>query len=247
MNLKVIGSSSKGNAYILETPTGKLLLECGFSNFRIIKEALNYDLKSVQACLLTHSHSDHSASIYYVCRNGIDIYMTQETADTTGSKGHRVNIIEVGKQFEVGDFIVLPFPTEHDCPGAVGYLIQYKPTGEKMLFATDTYFIRNRFNGLNYVLIECNYCKDTLDANIEAGYIQSSMKNRLLESHFSLEHVKEFLSANDLSQVRKIVLLHLSYNNSDAERMVKEITELTGKDTEIAEAGKNIPLELYPF
>jgi len=247
MNLKVIGSSSKGNAYILETPTGKLLLECGFSNFRIIKEALNYDLKGVLGCLLTHSHSDHSASICYVCRNGIDIYMTQETADTTGSRGHRLNIIESGKQFKVGDFIVLPFPTEHDCPGAVGYLIQYKPTGEKILFVTDTYFIRNRFGGLDYILVECNYCKDTLDENIANGTIRHEIKNRLLESHFSLEHVKEFLSANDLAKVKKIVLLHLSSANSDAERMVREITGLTGKDTEIAEAGKNIPLELYPF
>ncbi len=247
MNLKVIGSSSKGNAYVLESPTGKLLLECGFSNFRIIKEALNYDLKSVKGCLLTHSHSDHSASIYYVCRNGIDIYMTQETANATGAKGHRVNIIESGKHFDVGDFTCLPFPTEHDCPGSVGYLIYYKPTGEKLIFATDTYFIRNRFKGLDYILCECNYCKDTLDYNIENGYIAQGMKNRLLESHFSLEHVKEFLSANDLSKVKVIVLLHLSYHNADAGRMIREISELTGKIVVIAEAGKDIPLEQFPF
>jgi phosphoribosyl 1,2-cyclic phosphodiesterase len=72
-------------------------------------------------------------------------------------------------------------------------------------------------------------------------------KNRLLESHFSLEHCKEFLQANVTTDTRKIVLLHLSDDNSDAERMVREITDLTGIDTEVAEPGKIIKLEIYPY
>ena len=246
MNLKVIGSGSKGNAYVLETDTGSLMLECGLP-FKKIQQALRFSLTDVQGCILSHSHNDHSRCTKEVMEAGIDVYMTTETATAIKAEGHRLNIIEVGKQFEVGDFIILPFPTEHDAPGAVGYLIYYKPTGEKILFATDTYYIRNRFNGLNFILIECNFCKDTLDENIKAGTIDQGMKNRLLESHFSLEHVKEFLSANDLRHARKIVLLHLSDANSDAERMVEEIQKLTGIDTEIADAGKNIELELFPF
>jgi len=246
MNLKVISSGSKGNAYILHTDTGNLLLECGV-RFKEIQQALEFDTASVQGCLLTHSHNDHSKCTKDIFEAGIDVYMTPDTATAVKAEGHRLNIIEAGNQFNVGDFIVLPFPTEHDAPGSVGYLIQYKPTGEKLIFATDTYFIRNRFSGLDYILIESNYCKDTLDANIEAGYISCEQKNRLLESHFSLEHVKEFLSANDLSKVKVIVLLHLSSANSDAKRMVQEIEKLTGKVVIVAEAGKNIPLELYPF
>ncbi len=160
---------------------------------------------------------------------------------------HRLMPVISGMQFVVGDFTILPFETEHDCKQPLGYLIYYRPTGEKLVFATDTYYLRNRFNNLNYILVESNYCKDTLDQNIESGYIAREMKNRLLESHFSLEHVKEFLSANDLSKVQKIVLLHLSYKNADADRMIREITELTGKDVVIAEAGLDIALELYPF
>jgi len=247
MNLKVIGSGSKGNSYLLEAPTGTLILDAGMK-YKDIQKALGFDLSRVYGCLVTHEHKDHSKAVKGLTLSSIDCYMSMGTLKTMESLNtHRLMPVISGMQFDVGDFTILPFDTEHDCAQPLGYLIQYRPTGEKLLFATDTYFIRNRFNGLNYVLVECNYCKDTLDANIESGYIQSSMKNRLLESHFSLEHVKEFLSANDLSKVKKIVLLHLSSVNSDAERMVREITELTGKDTEIAEAGKNIPLELYPF
>ena len=56
-----------------------------------------------------------------------------------------------------------------------------------------------------------------------------ALKKRILKSHFSLENVKEFLKANDLSRVQEIWLLHLSDGNSDAERFKREIQELTGK------------------
>ena len=116
-----------------------------------------------------------------------------------------------------------------------------------MLFATDTYYIRYKFRNLNAIMVECNYCKDILDRNIEAGLIDEAMKRRLMESHMSLDHCKDFLKANDLSQCRKIVLLHLSYSNSDATRMIREITELTGIETVVADAGLELELEQYPY
>jgi len=63
----------------------------------------------------------------------------------------------------------------------------------------------------------------------EAGLVPPALKKRILKSHFSLENVKEFLKANDLSRVQEIWLLHLSDGNSDAERFKREIQELTGK------------------
>jgi len=59
--------------------------------------------------------------------------------------------------------------------------------------------------------------------------VPPALKKRILKSHFSLENVKEFLKANDLSRVQEIWLLHLSDGNSDAERFKREIQELTGK------------------
>lgn len=55
MKLKVIGSSSKGNAYILETETGILILDAGVP-FREIQKALDFDLERIKGCLITHEH-----------------------------------------------------------------------------------------------------------------------------------------------------------------------------------------------
>jgi len=247
MNLKVLGSSSGGNCYLLQTNTGDLMIECGIK-FKKIQQSLNFNLSGIKGCLISHEHQDHCKSVKDVIKAGVDIYTSLETAKQLGiSESHRTHMVDAGIQFSIGDFIILPFKTEHDALNPLGYLIQYKPTGEKIIFATDTFYLKNRFNSLDWILIECNYCKDTLDYNIENGYIAQGMKNRLLESHFSLEHVKEFLAANDLSKVKKIVLLHLSYKNADSERMIREISELTGKEVVIAEGGLDISLNLYPF
>lgn len=246
MLLKIVASGSSGNAYILKTDTGTLLIECGV-RFKEIQKGLNYDLSGVVGCLVTHFHQDHCKAAHDVTKAGIDIYTGAETIAALSLTGHRVHAVTSKKQFSVGDFAVMPFPTEHDAEGSLGYLIQYRPTGYKLLFLTDSYYSKYRFPGLNAIMIECNYIKEILDANITAGRVDEIMKRRLLESHFSLKHVKQFLRANDLSRCGKVVLIHLSQGNSDAARMVREVRELTGVDTVAAEPGIEVELELEPY
>jgi phosphoribosyl 1,2-cyclic phosphodiesterase len=247
MKLKVLGSSSKGNCYLLTSETGSLLLECGLP-FKDIQKGLEFDFKNICGCLVSHEHKDHSKAVKEVTLAGIECFMSMGTLKTMEHlKTHRLMPVISGLQFDVSDFTILPFDTEHDCAQPLGFLIQYRPTGEKLLFATDTFYLHNRFQGLNYIMVECNYIKDILDANIAAGLIDEAMKRRLLESHFSLDHVKEFLAANDLSQVRQIVLLHLSDGNSDEVRMRREILEQTGIMPQIAAPGLEVSLDLYPY
>jgi len=96
-------------------------------------------------------------------------------------------------------------------------------------------------------MIECNYCTEILERNIENGYLASGLADRLKTSHFSLNNIKEFLKANDLRYCKKIILLHLSDGNSDARQMVSEIQTLTGIETVVAEKGLNIDLGDCPF
>ncbi len=246
MNLKVLASSSRGNCYLLETDKDKLMLECGIT-FKNIKKGLNFDLTGVCGCLVTHEHKDHCKAINDVLNAGIDVYTSKGTAEALNINHHRLNVAEPKVQFEIGNLIILPFDTEHDATEPLGFLIQNKATGEKILFATDTYYVKYRFTGLNYIMVECNYCQDILAENIEKEIIPKRLKDRILESHFSLDNVKDFLKANDLAEVRKIILLHLSGDNSDSRRMQKEIKELTGIETVIAKSNIEVELKMFPF
>ena len=154
--------------------------------------------------------------------------MSRGTAEALGISGHRINVIKTKQQFRIGTWTILPFETQHDAAEPLGFLLANQD-GDKMLYATDTYYIRYRFQGLTHIAVECNYSLDILRANVEAGLVEPALKSRILKSHFSLENVKEFLKANDLSKVEEIWLLHLSDSNSDAKRFKREIQELTGK------------------
>lgn len=227
IEFRTIASGSKGNAYLVDDGRSQLLLECGIK-FRDIQVALNFKTSNLAGCLVSHEHKDHTKGLKDVLRAGIDVYASQGTIEQEGVKHHRLKPIRAKEQFSIEDWIILPFDVEHDVKEPLGFLIANQE-GEKLLFATDTFYVRYRFKGLTHIAVECNYSEDILDENITSGRIHKGMKNRLMRSHFSLENVKEFLLANDLSRVEEIHLLHLSDNNSDEQMFKREIQEITGK------------------
>jgi ribonuclease BN (tRNA processing enzyme) len=115
----------------------------------------------------------------------------------------------------------------------LGFLI-FHPDSGLIAFITDSCSCDQVFNELDHVIIECNYARDILDANIIAGKVGYSQGNRIRLTHMELENCKRTLMCSDLSSVRNIVLVHLSNDNSDAERFRTEIQELTGINVEIA-------------
>lgn len=230
----ILASSSRGNCFHVIDGSTQLLLECGIP-FKDIQKKLNFKTSELAACLVTHEHKDHSKAVADIMKSGIDCYMSKGTADALGVTGHRIKIIKAQESFQVGKWTILPFDTQHDCADPLGFLV-VNQVGNKLLFATDTFYIKYKFAGLTHIAVECNYALDILNANIESGLVPVAMKNRLLQSHFSLANVKEFLKANDLSKVVEIHLLHLSSDNSDADRFKREIQQLTGKAVYVAGA-----------
>lgn len=233
ITITTLASSSRGNCYRIDDGSTPLLLECGIP-YREIRRQFKFRMSEFAACLVSHEHKDHSKAIADVMKAGIDCYMSKGTAKVLNISGHRVKIVQPLQQFHIGTWTILPFETQHDAAEPLGYLLANQ-AGEKLLFATDTYYIKYRFQGLTHIMVETNYAIDILKANIETGAVNDAMAKRLLQSHFSLDNVKEFFRANDLSQVKEIHLLHLSDGNSDAERFKREIQRLTGKPVYVAE------------
>lgn len=238
MVLKVLGSSSKGNGYILDSGKEALILECGIS-LKEAKKALGFDIRKVAGCCVTHQHNDHAR---YVTKYA-DIFHTLALPDVWNAKhyhGNRAVSVEPGKEYGLRGFTVMPFSVIHDVP-CVGWLIQHPDMG-LMMFATDTCMIDYTIPGMSHVLIECNYSVDDLRKAIEEHRTDESQVKRLANSHMELSSTKSFLSRNDLSKVAEVVLIHLSGNNADADRFVSEIQVLTGKPTFAAHPGLEIEL-----
>lgn len=240
MNLKIIGSSSAGNAYGLENDREALLIEAGV-NLKKIKQALNFNVYKVVGCLVTHSHQDHCRAAKDVLNAGIRLYATGREILAMGLPAHhRLNVIEAGHEFKVGNFRVLPFEIKHDTPEPVGFLINHTDCGN-VLFLTDSYYSPFVFSGLNNLIVECNHSIELLSDQ------PAFLRNRIAKSHMSINTLKDLLRANDLSRVNKIVLIHLSDNNSNSLIFNNEIKELTGKNVHIAESGYTFNLNKTPI
>lgn len=227
MEIMPIASGSSGNAYRVTDGETPLLLDAGIP-IRAIQIALDFRLRALGGCFITHCHGDHSKAARDLMRLGVDVYTGRGTVEACGLQGHRIHITTPLEQVQVGSWDVLPFDVQHDAPDSQGFLFTSRATGEKLLYFTDTYFIKYRFSGLTHIMAECNYSKEALQRSVAAGYISASMAPRLFRSHMSLEHLKDMLNENDLSNLQQIFLLHLSNNNSDEQQMKTEIERLTG-------------------
>ena len=114
MKLKVLGSSSSGNCYLIEANDNeKLILDAGV-NFKIVQRELNFNFNGIKAVLITHEHMDHLKYATNFALYGIDIYASAGTFQKQNLVGHRFKVIKALKQFEVGNFVILPFDTQHD-------------------------------------------------------------------------------------------------------------------------------------
>ena len=229
MDITVIASGSSGNAYRISDGDTALLLDAGIPLQRI-KQALNFRVRDLAGCLITHAHGDHAKAAGDLAKAGVDVYTSQGTINACRLTGHRTKPVKALQEVMIGTFAVLPFDVQHDAPEPLGFLLTSRRTGEKLLYFTDTYYLKYRFTGLTHIMGECNYSMDIVERSVRNGYIPPELVPRLIKSHMSLEHFLDLLKANDLHEVKQIYLLHLSNNNSDAERFREAVQKLTGTE-----------------
>ena len=231
IEITVIASSSLGNCYAIDNGKSRLMLEYGIP-WKKIKQALNFQTSGIDGCLVTHRHLDHCKAVKDATKAGLDVYLSKETAEAISATGHRIHHIEAGKQFKIATWTIMPFETVHlnsdgsPCLGSLGFLIVSGT--DRLLFLTDSAYCKHLFSGLTHIMIEANFSNEILDRNVKSGTISNSRRKRLLDSHFSLNRVVDFIKANDMSKLREIYLLHLSSQNSDEELFKRTIQGLTG-------------------
>jgi len=232
MNIRFVASGSTGNCGIVDDGKTVLLLDAGIS-FKNIQIEIDFDFSRLGGVLLTHSHGDHSKAIKDLIKRGVDCYMSQDTAEALKVSGHRVKIVEPKKHYQIGTFNVMPFDLVHDVTN-YGYMFASSATNKKGVYLVDTPYCKYKFAGINYFCTEVNYIKEILDDNMGHGNLNSGLRNRIVESHFSLEHAIKFFKANDLSKTERIYLLHLSNGNSDEVMIKDKIQRATGVEVVVA-------------
>jgi phosphoribosyl 1,2-cyclic phosphodiesterase len=232
MDIDIFASGSSGNLYRVDDGRTQVLLECGIT-FARIQKALSFKLSKIDGCLITHEHMDHAKAVKELLLRGTDCYMSKGTAEALEvTEDPRTHIVKAKETFLIGTWTVLPFDTQHDAAEPLGFLLDNGT--DRVLYATDTYYLKYKFPGCTAMLIECNHSYKIIDENVVSNRLHPVLAKRLMNSHFSLENLKEFFKVNDISKLREIHLIHLSDANSNEVQFQKEIAALTGKPVYIA-------------
>ncbi len=219
MKLRCLGSGSSGNCYILENDSEALVIEAGIP-FMAVKKALGFNISKIVGVVVSHSHGDHAKHVGEYEKSGISVFRPYES--------------DMERQVRTyGEFVIKSFSLVHDVP-CCGFLIEHPETG-KVLYASDTEYIKYRFRNLNHILMECNYSRDLIPED-------AVNRSHVMTGHMELRTMLEFLRANNSPNLQNVVLLHMSAINSDPEEFVAEAGKVVQCPVWAAEKGLEVDL-----
>ena len=249
----ILGSGSRGNATVIHTAAGNLLLDAGFSAKEICTrmEKRAIDPASIRALLITHEHEDHIRGCrVFADKFGIPAYETPETARViTYKKMNAANVvlIQPGNKFELCGLTVEPFSVSHDVVDAVAYT--FCRNGIKLGYATDlgctNLLVMNKLRNCKALVLESNYEPEYL----RRSAIPLQTKRRIMSRHGHLSNQDAMAALEDLlnEQTEHLVFAHLS-SECNCPDLVRKMAEeclccLNRNDIRIAVAAQDEPLE----
>lgn len=242
MKIKSFGSSSAGNAYLLDDGASVLLIECGF-NFKnltkMIREA-EYSVSQLAGVLISHEHSDHSECWDKLVDYGLKVYASdgtiRELAKQDMECAHRLIPLapepaqDVSAPVTIGSYDVMAFRTFHDAAEPVGFLIRSQVDKEKLVFATDTVNLRYHFPGVTKMMLEANYSESLVNPD---SRVPESVVKRIRNTHMELDTLCTYLQTQDLSSCREVYLMHLSDHSSSEYMFYHRVKESVPKHVQV--------------
>jgi len=214
-----LGSGSRGNALLVETPHVRILIDCGFPA-REIEARLNQlsvDPHTLSGIYVTHEHGDHIRGVGALARRyALPVWMTAGTyrAARYGELPmlHRIDC-HAG-WLTLADLRILPFPVPHDAREPCQFLFQQ---GEHCLgVLTDTGHItphiQSCLQDCDSLLLEFNHDRGML----AAGPYPPSLQARVggAQGHLSNDQALELLLRLPHERFQHLLASHVSEKNN---------------------------------
>lgn len=251
----MLASGSSGNAAFVATGKTRILVDAGLSGKELARRMaeIGEDPANLDAVLVTHEHCDHVGGLATVAKRfKLRVYTTSQTAPRLDFRGYtpRLEAIQAGMRFTVGDIEVDSFTIPHDAVDPVGYC--FHAEGIKIGIATDlgyvTESIKYHLRGTHALLLESNHDLDMLKVGPYPWPVKQRVMSR--KGHLSNAGMAEFLEIDFAPSAANLILGHLSEQNNHPEivRMVAEQALLRRSfATRMAIASQSRPTETFQF
>jgi len=226
--VSILASGSSGNCTLLETSRTRLLVDAGLGKRETLRRlaALAHSVDRLDGIVISHEHTDHIgglAALLGTWRTAV--YLTAEThAETVrflperhASRFERVEFIEAGHGFCVGDIEVSPFRIPHDAIDPLGFT--FRAEGLKLAVVTDLGYmpelVKQHLRDCDGLVLESNHDVETLKVGPYPWHVKQRVMSRT--GHLSNETVGDFLADPEGfdGRPRYLVLAHLSEINNN--------------------------------
>lgn len=217
MRVAVLASGSKGNVTFVEAKGKRFLLDAG-RNCKYIEEKLqsiNYSLKDIDYCLITHDHSDHISALKTMLnKNAIGIIISPKALYNIDVLDDYEHIIMCDEEIDLDGVKIISIHSSHDAVDARNFIIM--EDDKKLAYITDTGYINNKYfkilKNADIYLFESNHDIELL----QHGPYPAWTKKRILSDvgHLSNQMAGFYLSKLIGDKTQKVFLIHLSETNN---------------------------------
>jgi phosphoribosyl 1,2-cyclic phosphodiesterase len=224
----ILASGSSGNLTLLETARTRLLVDVGLSRRETIRRlaAVGVSPEQLDGILISHEHTDHAGGLPALTRHWPEktIYLTEGTHEALCRalpaeqvvRIQRVEYIQAGRSFSVGDIEVDPFRVPHDAADPLAF--SFRANGTKLALVTDLGYlpelVKLHLRDSDCLILESNHDVEMLKVGPYPWHVKQRVLSRT--GHLSNHAVSEFLADAEGfdGRARYLVLAHLSEQNN---------------------------------
>ena len=250
MKFCALASGSQGNAVWVEEGGLAILLDCGlpYREFKNRARLAGLDPGRLGCVLVSHEHTDHISGLGPLCRAlKIPALANRATWESMAERVGRVTweTFSTGDTLSFGPFKIRTMPISHDTPDPVAFLIQ-SPSGDLGL-ATDmgapTGLVRQKFQGLAALILEFNHDYRRLMEGPYPWPLKQRVRSRI--GHLDNETAAGLAAELYHSDLRHLVLAHLSETNNSPELALQAAREALYDSIEPVVAGQWSPTRVF--
>lgn len=225
MKLVSLASGSSGNAFLIDSGSGLLLLDVGIS-YKTLKsemEELDRSPDEIEAVLLTHEHADHISGLPAWMKHHPDVPVFASYGTYEGLSREKIfprlqksafELVRPRERFRTAGLDLLPVPTSHDTPGSLAW--RGDRDGSSFAVITDlgcwTDELAKDMEGLSVLCLEANHDLRML----ETGPYPYPLKLRIESGsgHLSNDDAAALLIRLWHEGLKEVLLAHLSRENN---------------------------------
>ena len=227
LSVASLGSGSKGNATLVRSAQGCILIDCGFNfrqlSARLVPAGLTPD--DLTAVLVTHEHGDHASGIGVLARRTrVPVYATRGTwRGMNLTPGPKDGCIRGEHSFDLGDVAVRAVTVPHDAREPVQYC--FRAGDQQLGVLTDLGHVSphvvEAYKGCDGLLLEFNHEPELL----AEGPYPPMLKRRVGGpfGHLANAQAEGLLGALMPERLQFLLAGHLSAQNNRRELVAEAL------------------------